>query len=172
LEKIIKDLIATLDKPYQSQYPHDQYKSQFLPQLKPESPVIINGNPIGGKIAFQDHWLKFPLTQHSITSIDFHPIPGTGTLILNISGKLRFDESGKTRTGETAEVPVSGQPPSQPGSLQSSSLTSRNLWSSWLGFNANLIADETIINNNGNAECINSLNWKVVYSPEDVLVSL
>ena len=167
IEKIIKDLFQSLDSPYQPQYPIDQYKSQFLPQLKPESPVILNGNPIGGKLAFQEHWVKFPLSQHSVTSIDFQPIPGTGTLVLNISGRVRFDEAGRTKLGESAEVQVVGQPPSQPSALKN-----RNLWGSWMGFNSNLVVDESILTNNGNAECINSLNWKVVYYPDDSLITL
>ncbi|ONH65434.1 mRNA transport regulator MTR2 [Cyberlindnera fabianii] len=163
LEKLIKDLFLSLDRAYTPSTPLDAYCASIFPQLKQTSPVILNGNPIGGKSAFQQHWLKFPLTQHSVTSLDYHVIPGTNTLIVNVSGKVRFDESGKTKLGETADVDV-GIPAAPTGGL-----SVRNIWGSWLGFNANLILDESCLNV-PNAENVNSLNWKVVYKPEDVAV--
>lgn len=163
MEGYIKDLFQTLDKQFSPQLNTDSYKSQFLPQLKPNSPVILNGNPIGGKLAFQEHWLKFPGSQHSITSLDYHSIPGTGTFIINLSGKVRFDETGKTKLGETADL---GAAPIAIGSIGV-----RNVWGSWLGFNANLILDEIALQN-PNSEVINSLNWKIVYRPDDSLVTI
>jgi len=126
--------------------------------------VILNGNPIGGKLAFQEYWLKFPLSQHNITSLDYHSIPGTGILVLNLSGKVRFDETGKTKLGETADLGA-------PGAAAGGFGTTRNLWGSWLGFNANLILDESALQN-PNSEVINSLNWKIVYRPDDSLVTI
>lgn len=142
----------------------DSYKAQFLPQLKLNSPVILNGNPIGGKLAFQEHWLKFPGSQHNITSLNYHSIPGTGTFVINLSGKVRFDETGKTKLGETADIGGPAPVPSIGGAP-------RTIWGSWLGFNANLILDEAALQN-PNSEVINSLNWKIVYRPEDALVTI
>lgn len=127
---------------------------------------MLNGNPIGGKLAFQQHWVKFPSTQHNITSVDYHVIVGTGTLVVNVSGKVRFDESGKTRLGETADVAVPGLPPVTPGSA-----AGRSIWGSWFGFNANLILDESVFQGI-NSELINSLNWRVVYKPDDAAVTI
>jgi mRNA transport regulator MTR2 len=127
---------------------------------------VLNGNPIGGKAAFQQHWVKFPLTQHSITSVDYHVIIGTGTLIVNVSGKVRFDESGKTRLGDNADVPIQGLP-IQPTSQD----ITRPVWGSWFGFNANLILDESVFQGI-NSELINSLNWKIVYRPDDAAVTI
>lgn len=141
----------------------DSYKAQFLPQLKSNAPVILNANPIGGKLAFQEHWLKFPASQHNITSLDYHSIPGTGTFVMNLSGKVRFDETGKTKLGETADLDSN---PTVMGGI-----SARTIWGSWLGFNANLILDEVALQN-PNSEVINSLNWKIVYRPDDALVTI
>ncbi|CCH45759.1 mRNA transport regulator MTR2 [Wickerhamomyces ciferrii] len=157
----VKELFQTLDKQFTpAQYNLDTYKQSFLPQLKINSPVILNGNPIGGKLAFQEHWLKFPQSQHNVTSLDYHSIPGTGTLIINLSGKVRFDETGKTKLGETADLDQPQAP-----------LDTRNFWGSWLGFNANLILDEIALQN-PNSEVINSLNWRIVFKPDDSLVTI
>lgn len=163
LEKAVKDLLASLDKPYANNSPLEQYLGELLPQLKHTSPVVLNGNPIGGKLAFQQHWVKFPLTQHLANSVDYHTIVGTGTVIVNVSGKVRFDESGKTRLGETADVPIHGLPPTLS--------QGRPSWGSWYAFNANLILDETVFQS-VNAELVNSFNWRIVYKPEDAAVTI
>lgn len=168
LEQAVKDLFTTLDKQYTQNFPLYQYKASLLPQLKPVSPVILNGNPIGGKASFQEVWMKFPSTQHSITSVDYHIIVGTGTVIVNISGKVRFDESGKTRLGETADLQIQGLPT---GPSATTGNSARAFWGSWVGFNANLIVDETIFQGINN-ELINSLNWKVIYTPDDSAIKI
>ncbi|KAH3675153.1 hypothetical protein WICMUC_002809 [Wickerhamomyces mucosus] len=77
-------------------------------------------------------------------------------------GKLRFDESGKNKLGETAEINSNGS-----GFIN----TNRNLWGSWIGFNAQLIIDEQGLIN-FQSEFINSLNWKIVYQPEDSMITI
>ena len=99
-----------MDTQIAPQYPNmESYATQFAKTLKPLAAIIVNGKPIipindNSKIEFQKKWLQTPQTTHQLKSFDTHLIPGTGTFVINVSGKVRFDESGKTRLGETANI--------------------------------------------------------------------
>lgn len=158
-----------MDLQYQTpsnQYPNvEVYATQFAKQLKPGSAIVINGRPLiptsnDSKLEFQKKWLMAPLTLHQLNSFDCHIIPGTGTFVVNASGKVRFDESGKNKLGETPDL-INNQGPK----------VSRPIWGSWFGFNLNLVLDESVINNN-DGEVISSMNYRFTYKPDDSVIRI
>lgn len=168
----MKNLLSTLDLQYQTpsnQYPNvEAYATQFAKQLKQTSAIIMNGKPLiptqnDSRLEFQKKWLATPLTTHQLNSFDTHLIPGTGTFIINLSGKVRFDESGKNRLGESADLDKS--------MMQNNQMRPRPIWGSWFGFNMNLVIDEGLLNNS-EAQTINSLNYRITYKPHDSIIQL
>ncbi|QPG76074.1 hypothetical protein FOA43_003460 [Brettanomyces nanus] len=105
VEEFLRTITETLDSPYRNEAA-DYYKSMILPQLLPQSRIIINGQPFGSKAQFQELWSTLPATQHQITSFDAHllPTPEERQYIVLAHFKVRFDESGKNRFGQTADV--------------------------------------------------------------------
>lgn len=179
----MKNLFSTLDLQYQSpstQFPNvESYATQFAKQLKQSSAIIINGKPLiptqnDSRLEFQKNWLLTPLTTHQLSSFDSHLIPGTGTFIINLTGKVRFDEGGKNRLGETSDLITldsinnsmsigNNQPQNQN--------KSRPIWGSWFGFNLSLVVDENQINNY-EGQLINSFNYRFTYRPSDSIIQL
>lgn len=146
------------------------YATQFAKQIKPQAAVIINGKPLipppntpDNKLEFQKKWLLTPQTNHQLTSFDCHLIPGTGTFVISASGKVRFDESGKNRLGETANL-------IQTNALQTST-AARNVWGSWFGYSLNLVVDESV-RNSDEMEIINSFNYRFTFKPRDSVVQI
>lgn len=94
-----------------------------------------------------------PNSSHQLTSFDCHLIPGTNTFIINFSARVKFDQSGKTRLGESADL------------IQENSIakTTRPIWGSWFGVNGNLVIDSNL-----NApEIVNSFDYRFTYVPKD-----
>ncbi|KAG7193932.1 uncharacterized protein KQ657_005131 [Scheffersomyces spartinae] len=172
IEPFLKKVLGSLDSCYrsattgQAQFTNvEAYALQFGKQLKPASSVIINGKPVLPladtiKLEFQKKWLATPLTQHQLNSYDCHLIPGSGVFVIQLSGKVRFDESGRTRLGETADM-VSEQ----------TSRPVRPLWGSWFGFDLNMVVDEFVLSNDEN-EVINSYNYRITYKPQDSVIDI
>ncbi|KAH3684453.1 hypothetical protein WICPIJ_004574, partial [Wickerhamomyces pijperi] len=72
--------------------------------------------------------------------------------------RVRFDESGRNRLGDTADlVPVSRPP--------------RPLYSPWFGVSLKLIADEQL-NQTFECECISSFNYRITEKPESSVFTL
>ncbi|ODV82475.1 mRNA transport regulator MTR2 [Suhomyces tanzawaensis NRRL Y-17324] len=170
IEPFLKDFLASLDIQYQSNYANvESYATQFAKHLKRTSAVIVNGSPLiptnnDSKLEFQKKWLAAPLTQHQLSSFDCHLIPGTGTFIINLSCKVKFDESGKNRLGESADL-------IQDPSVGSTRINPRPIWSSWFGANINLVVDESVLANSS-AEVISSLDYRITFKPENSVIQL
>ncbi|OBA22587.1 NTF2-like protein [Metschnikowia bicuspidata var. bicuspidata NRRL YB-4993] len=178
IEPFLKKLLSLLDLQLhlpgtaspQPQFPSvEAYATQFAKQLKPASAVVFNGNPLipqapanDSRLEFQKKWLASPASNHQLTCFDTHLVPGTGLYTIIAHGKVRFDESGRTRLGESADLVV----PSS-GAAQKP----RALWGPWFGFNINLVVDQSVATND-ETECINSLNYRVTYKPHDTVVSV
>lgn len=171
IEPYLKKILSSLDIQYQGpsqQFPNvESYATQFGKQLKPQCAIIMNGKPLiptnnDAKLEFQKKWLLSPLTFHQLNSFDSHLIPGTGTFVINASGKVKFDESGRNRLGETSDLihPINN-----------ATVKGRPVWGSWFGFNLNLIVDETILNN-PESESINSCNYRFTYKPDDSVIQI
>lgn len=134
--------------------------------MKPQAAVIINGKPLipptpDSKLEFQKKWLETPQTSHQLLSFDCHLIPGTGTFIINASGKVRFDESGKNRLGDSSDL-IRGPQVTN---------SNRNIWGSWFGYSLTLVVDETV-RNNDESEIINSFNYRFTFKPRDSVVQI
>ncbi|CCE88494.1 Piso0_002002 [Millerozyma farinosa CBS 7064] len=168
LEPYLKKLLSSLDLQYQSpsqQFANiESYATQFGKSLKPSTAIVINGKPViapnnDAKLEFQKKWLMTPLTTHQLNSFDAHLIPGTGVFVINASGKVRFDESGRNRLGETADLQNIGD------------VRGRSVWGSWFGFNINLVVDESVVNG-AEEDTINSYNYRFTYKPDDSVVQI
>lgn len=167
VEPFLKSILTSLDLQYQSptsSFPSvEAYATQFVKQIKPQSAVIVNGKPINprntnAKIEFQKKWLATPLTTHQLNSYDCHIIPGTGVMLINASGKVRFDESGRSKLGETPDLVQN----------PSSNLRPRPEWGSWFGFDLNLAVDEAMVQNV--EEVVNTFNYRLTYKPDDSVI--
>lgn len=138
--------------------------------MKRTSSIIVNGNPIiptmqeDSKLQFQKKWLLTPLSFHQLTSFDAHLIPGTGLFMIQFSAKVKFDQLGKNRLGESADLIHP-----QESILNKSSTSQRAVWGSWFGINGNVIIDENF-NENGIGEFINSLDYRFTYIPQDSII--
>lgn len=167
----MKTLISSLDIPYQSPtqlFPNvETYAMLFGKQIKPQCAIIINGKPLvsptnDSKIEFQKKWLLTPLTSHQLSSFDCHIIPGTESIVVNAGGKVKFDESGRSRLGESADLTIAGMTPM---------LNTRPIWGSWFGFNLNLVIDLDTINNI-ELQSINTFNYRITFKPNDSVIQL
>lgn len=141
----------------------EAYATQLGKHLKPQAAVVVNGRPVGAggpitKLEFQKKWLTTPLTTHQLNSFDCHIIPGTGTMVINASGKVKFDESGRNKLGETADLV---QNPAGNTRL-------RPEWGAWFGFDLSLVVDEAMMQNV--EEVVNSYNYRLTFKPEDTVV--
>ena len=118
-------------------------------------------------------------TQHSLTSLDYHVIPGSGTLLRNVNARVRFDESGRDKQGQDALVVGAGaggrSGPGSGGSNVSNrsgsagSGSRRPLWGSYFGVSLQLVIDDRIYRNDFNG-VITGFNYKIVFKPEDSLM--
>lgn len=79
-------------------------------------------------------------------------------MVINASGKVRFDESGRNKLGETPDLV---QTPS-------SNNRTRPEWGAWYGFNLNMVVDETMMQNV--EEVVNTFNYRFTFKPEDSVI--
>lgn len=171
----MKKLLASLDLQYYTlgpdarpQYPNvEAYATQFAKQLKQSTAVVVNGNPLipeppaaDARLEFQKKWLTGPLTNHLMTSFDCHLVPGTGLYTVIVNGKVRFDESGRSRLGESSDL-VQSSPPAKP----------RPIWGQWFGFNLNLVVDEAVMTNN-EGQIVNVFDYRLTFKPHDSVVRI
>ncbi|AOA64920.1 mRNA transport regulator [Komagataella phaffii CBS 7435] len=164
IQDFLKHILATLDSTFiqnPSLFNNDinVFKARILPQLKAQAAIVLNGTPYGSRTQFQDIWFSVPTTQHSLLSYDAHLIPGSGSYLIQASLKIRFDETGVSKSGESCsllpDVPVPRLP----------SASTRSQWSPWFGLSLTMVVDETI-NTSFDIECISSFNWRITYIPE------
>lgn len=132
--------------------------------------IIFNASPFVQPTAFLQMWqTEMIQSQHALTAVDYHVIPGSQTLICNVNCKVRFDESGKNKLGQDANIPV-GQPNPNASKLNNRP-NSRPLWGSYFGVSLQLIVDERIFRNDMNG-VISGFNYNMVYKPEDSLLKI
>lgn len=120
--------------------------------------IMVNASPLADKRQFTEYWLKLPLTQHRTTDFDYHEIPGLNLANVLVSGKVRFDESGKNKLNESADIVNIG----------TGAYKSRPLWGPWFGFTLVLVVDTS--KKDPQQECIASFDYKINYAnPESVI---
>ncbi|QEU62194.1 Mtr2 [Kluyveromyces lactis] len=171
VETFVKKVLAHLDEPDPAKL------EQFLQLFNPhQCKIIFNSQPFGQAVQFLQAWQTgVVLTQHVITAVDFHVIPGTGTLLCNVNCKVRFDESGKDKNGQDSTVPANDQDSqSRPGqgSINSRSLDKpRPIWGTYYGVSLQLVLEDRIFANDLNG-VISSMNYTIVFKPSDSLMSI
>lgn len=138
-EKTFTALVESLD----SQSP--------LPQLHPQPRIIINGQPFGSQADFIQLWNSLPNSNHQITSYDTHQIPGTSTHVVLAHLKVRFDESGKDRSGQCTL-------------LNTPASSIRSIWSHWFGVDLSCVVEEQ----NGQI-LVNTWNYRFAENPSSTI---
>lgn len=163
VETFVKKVLAHLDDSDPSK------AQQFLQLFNPQQcRIIFNSQPFAQVMQFLQMWqTQMVLTQHTLTAVDYHVIPGTATLICNINCKVRFDESGKDRLGQDSVIPVS----TGPHTNASNTTKPRTLWGTHYGVSIQLVIDERIFRNDMNGS-ISSFNYTIVFKPSDSLINI
>lgn len=140
--------------------------------------IVFNGQPSTDPTAFLTLWSQQVVqTQHSLTALDYHVIPGSGTVVCNATAKVRFDESGRDKRGQDAVV---ASPPGSAGNNNNNNNRSRGnaahnrqrqFWGPYFGVSLQLVLDERMYRNDMHG-VIQALTYTIVYKPEDSLIEL
>lgn len=159
IEQIFTTLIESLDT---SPNPNSN-PTPVLPQLINQPRIIINGQPFGTPIQFQSLWNSLPLSNHQITSCDIHYIPSgnganAGDFVILSHLKVRFDESGKNKLGDSTII-------------TNTSTSSRPLWSHWFGVSLTCIIDSNILNNINN-QSISVWDYRFTENPSNSIFKI
>lgn len=163
-ELFVKKILAHLDDT------DPQKLNQFLNLFNANNcKVVFNATPFAQLPLFLQMWqTQIVQTQHALTAVDYHVIPGSQTVICNVNCKVRFDESGKDKMGQDATV-LPGEPKQQP--QQKHRPASRPLWGTYFGVSLQLIVEERLFNNDMNAVIL-AFNYNMIYKPEDSLITV
>lgn len=166
MKKFLSSFDLQYNNPNSSFNNIEQYATQFAPQLAKNCAIIVNGTPViptppstDCKLEFQKKWLTVPISNHQLTSFDCHLIPGSGLYTINLGAKVRFDESGRNKLGESADL------------IHPNTKITRPIWGSNFGVNIILIVAESVINNQ-EQEVISSMDYRFTYIPKDTAISL
>ncbi|CAN3483055.1 mRNA transport regulator Mtr2p [Diutina catenulata] len=170
VEPFLKSFLKSLDTPFNpngfSSVEH--FASHFGKQIQPSCAIIVNGKPVvptssDSRVEFQKKWLASPASQHTLTAFDCHIIPGTPTVVVTAQAKVKFDESGVTRLGESGDL------------LRPDNVTftgNRNsTMGSFFGVCLTLVCDQSIMNSE-EAEAISQLDYRITYKPPNSAISL
>lgn len=161
-----KKILAHLDDPDSNKL------AQFVQLFNPNNcRIIFNATPFAQATVFLQMWQNQVVqTQHALTGVDYHAIPGSGTLICNVNCKVRFDESGRDKMGQDATVPI--QPNNTGNRNRPNDMNKpRPLWGPYFGISLQLIIDDRIFRNDFNG-VISVFNYNMVYKPEDSLLKI
>ncbi|KAH3899974.1 related to mRNA transport regulator MTR2 [Saccharomycodes ludwigii] len=168
IELFVKKILLHLDETDQSKL-NDFYL--LFDHTSPNTKIIFNSQPFDNNhvIEFIKMWnTSIVTTQHVLTSLDYHIIPGLGFIICNVNGKVRFDESGNDRLGNNSVITTAQQPINN--SLTSTTtVKKRPLWGPYFGVSLQIMLQERILNNDLN-NVISGFNYSIVYQPKDSLL--
>ncbi|SCU97451.1 LAFA_0G11496g1_1 [Lachancea sp. 'fantastica'] len=167
VDGFIKKVFAFLDEK------NSQQLAPFLQCFDPaNSKIIVNANPFAQPAVFLETWQRAVVqTQHVLTGLDYHVIPGTGTTICSVNGKVRFDESGRDKEGQDSAITEitgagnAGVGPRAPAAKP------RPLWGPYFGISLQIVLDDRVFNGDHNC-VIHSFNYTTVYKPDDSLMSV
>ncbi|OWB79116.1 hypothetical protein B5S32_g3328 [[Candida] boidinii] len=167
IEQFLKHILATLDTSYSPTSPQfnspEAFQNWILPQLNSQSAIIINGSPYGSRSQFQEIWCNLPQTQHNLLSFDTHHVlsmPAQYVVVAHL--KVRFDESGRTRKGDSSELINNNN---------ASNVNKRPIYGPWFGVCLNLVVSEAILES-FDVECISSFNWRITEKPENSIYNI
>jgi len=124
--------------------------------------IIYNTVPYNDSVKFiTDYYNIGPPTAHSIESFDFHLIPGLNNIVVSVSCKCKYDESGNDKQGNN--INMMGQ----------TGTPKRALLSSAFGVFLQIIIDgNKLIQQQALANTIMAFNYNIVYKPTDSLVTV
>ncbi|SCV04660.1 LANO_0G11562g1_1 [Lachancea nothofagi CBS 11611] len=167
VEAFVKKTFTFLDET------DSQQLAPFLQCFDPAaSKIIVNANPFAQAALFLETWQRAVVqTQHVLTGLDYHVIPGTGTTVCSVNAKVRFDESGKDKMGQDAVLVLdTGAVPGAPLAAAPTA-KHRPLWGPYFGTSVQLVLDDRVFNGDHNC-VIASFNYTMVYKPDDSLMAL
>lgn len=158
VEELLRSVLSSLDSQYTPPALPEQYLQQLAPQIRDQLPVIVNGTPVSGRVQFQQQWVQTPLTQHQLTGWDAHivTLPASNIAVVNAQCRVKFDESARSRTGETALVNAAAVPNNAP---------QKPAWGLWHGVSLTLTVDLNALGS-GYPQCIETINYRTTYKPE------
>lgn len=173
MTSFVKQLLQYLDAS------DTQSAEQCLRMFRPsDCKVVVNTTPFSSAMDFLAMWQqRVVLTQHALTLLDFHAIPGSGAIVCNVNAKLRFDESGRDRAGLSCDA-VNPANPTNAGMGAASGprngppqAKQRPLWGPNFGVSLQLVLDERVYQSDIQG-VISSLNYTTVFKPDDSLIDL
>ncbi|CCK70198.1 Mtr2p KNAG_0D04530 [Huiozyma naganishii CBS 8797] len=133
--------------------------------------IILNSQPFGDPTQFLTLWQQQVVaTQHTVQSVDFHLIPGSGMVVCNVTAKVRFDESGRDKAGVDATIRDANGSGATPR-RGAGNHTPRTQWGPYFGISLQLVLNESIYRNSFQG-CINAFNYSIVYKPSDTLMQV
>lgn len=162
-ELFVKKILAHLDDT------DPQKLNQFLNLFNSTNcKVVFNATPFAQLPLFLQMWqTQIVQTQHALTAVDYHVIPGSQTVVFNVNCKVRFDESGKDKMGQDAAVSPGEQKQQQPKHRPAS----RPLWGTYFGVSLQLVVDERLFSNDMNGVIL-AFNYNMIYKPDDSLMAV
>lgn len=164
IDLFVKKVLAHLDEPNQNklaeflQYFQSPKTAPQLQAAAATSKIIYNSMPFADPTIFLTMWSQqIVQTQHVLSALDYHVIPGTNTILCNVNCKVRFDESGRDKLGQDSVV--------------GSHSNSRPQWGSYFGVSMQVCLEDRIFRNDFNG-VITALNYQIVYKPDDSLMKI
>lgn len=153
-ETFIKKILAYLDNIDLNKL----HESLQLFAQPPNSKIIHNSVSFPDAVQFLTLWQQQVVaTQHTLTNLDYHIIPGSGTLICNINDKVRYDESGKDKMEQDSII----RQMNQSGPNNTNSGSRRHIWGSYFGISLQLVLANSLYSNQFQG-VIQTFNYTVV----------
>lgn len=163
-ETFVKKVLAHLDNTDVSKL--QEFLQLFATQQQQGTgaKIIYNSVPFPDAMQFLTLWQQQVVaTQHTLTSVDYHVIPGSGTLICNINAKVRFDESGKDKAGQDSIIREDGN------NNNNNAGNRRHIWGPYFGVSLQLVLADRLYSNQFQG-IVQTFNYTIIYKPEDSLM--
>lgn len=156
IDLCVKKILLHLDETNNSTK-LEEFNNFFIQDLQ-NLKIIFNTVPYNDSVKFiTDLYNRGPTTSHALESFDYHVIPGLGHVIVSISCKCKFDESGNDKLGNN----INGN----------ANNNKRPLYGSPFGVSIQLVLDgNKLIQQQSLNNVIMSLNYNIVYKPTDTLI--
>ncbi|KAL3229552.1 mRNA transport regulator MTR2 [Nakaseomyces bracarensis] len=165
IDLFVKKVLAHLDETNQNKLVEflQLFQSpKTTPQATTASKIIFDSMPFADPTIFLTMWSQQVVqTQHVLSALDYHVIPtgASNTILCNVNCKVRFDESGRNKLGQDSVLE------------NSSTMNNRPQWGSYFGVSLQICLEDRIFRNDFNG-VITSLNYKIVYKPDDSLIKI
>lgn len=164
-ETFVKKILAHLDEPDPNKL------NSFLTLFSNAgSRIIFDSQPFPSPVEFIQFWNSSVVkTNHSLTCFDYQQIPGTNILIVNINGKIRFDETGRDKAGNDSVINDNNLMGNK--NKLNNAMNFRPIWGSYFGWSLQLVLEDRLFNGDTNG-IINTFDYNIVYKPSDSLIKV